>query len=93
MEELPARGDVEGALRDARTQEYVSEVNVMLTDPRGRNLSIATDERGAFRFENVPEGASRLEFDRADYVPSSAEVEVKRQGSTFVQISLQPNAK
>jgi len=93
LEELPARGDVEGALRDARTQEYVSEVNVMLTDPRGRNLSIATDERGAFRFENVPEGASRLEFDRAGYVPSSAEVEVKRQGSTFVQISLQPSAK
>ncbi len=93
LEALPARGDVEGALRDARTQEYVSGVNVRLTDPRGRSLAIETGERGGFRFENVPEGTSQLEFEAEGYVPSSVEVNVKRQGATSVQVLLQPKER
>lgn len=90
LEALPARGDVEGALRDAQTQEYVAGVNVSITDPRGKSISVTTDERGAFRFENVPEGTSRLEFEADGYVASSAEVDVKRQAASFVQVYVQP---
>jgi len=90
LEALPARGDVEGALRDAQTQEYVAGANVSITDPRGKSLSVTTDERGAFRFENVPEGTSRLEFQAAGYVASSAEVVVRRQAASFVQVFVQP---
>jgi outer membrane protein OmpA-like peptidoglycan-associated protein len=90
---LPTAARVEGVVRDAETTQYVAAVAVRATDTRGRELSLQTDDSGAFRFENVPSGKLRLQLEAEGYLPSAAELDLKPRDAVSVQLSMHKRPK
>ena len=88
LEPLPKVSTVVGALRDAQTTVFVSGASVRITDERGRRLTLQTDERGAFRFENVPAGRIRLRAEAGGYLPSVMEFELTARKDVSVQLTI-----
>jgi outer membrane protein OmpA-like peptidoglycan-associated protein len=88
LQALPTGGRIDGQLRDAETTQYVRSATVRATDPRGRALSLHTDDSGAFRFENVTPGSIRIQVEAEGYLTSAAQLELKPRDTVSVQLSL-----
>lgn len=93
---LPNVAVLDGALRDAETTEFVAAATVRITDALGRSLTLTTDERGAFRVENIPPGKVSLRAEAAGYLPSVTELEVLARKDLRAALSIartpkQPN--
>jgi outer membrane protein OmpA-like peptidoglycan-associated protein len=88
LQALPTGARIDGQLRDAETTQYVRSATVRATDPRGRALSLQTDDSGAFRFENVTPGSMRIQVEAEGYLPSAAQLELKPRDTVSVQLSL-----
>ncbi len=90
---LPTTGRVDGVIRDSENTQYVAAAMVSARDVRGRSLSIQTNDQGAFRFDNVPAGALRLQIEAEGYLPTAVELELQPRASANVQLSLHKRPK
>jgi outer membrane protein OmpA-like peptidoglycan-associated protein len=93
MARLPAVAAVTGVLRDAETTLFVPRAAVSVLDPKGRKVSLDTDEYGGFRFENVPAGKLKIQALADGYLPSGAEVELKARENVTVQMTAHKRPK
>ena len=93
LEALPKVGNVQGTLIDAESSQSVSSAKVKITDKLGRELELAADGSGAFRFENVPPGAARITVDADGYLPSVTELEIQPREDVKASISLNKRPK
>jgi outer membrane protein OmpA-like peptidoglycan-associated protein len=91
---LPSAATVTGTIRDAETTVFVAAATVAVVDPRGRRLELRTDERGGFRFENVPAGTVRLQVEAPGYLPSGTVLELvaRRDASVVITVNARPKA-
>jgi outer membrane protein OmpA-like peptidoglycan-associated protein len=82
----PKVGNIEGAIVDAATLRPLTRAQVTVTDTLGRSLNLQVDERGAFRFENVPPGQVTLRIEGEGYLPTAAVVTVLSRKDVDLQI-------
>lgn len=81
-------GTLTGTVRDAKTNEPLTSVNVSLP---GTYLGAATDAEGAFRIENVPGGAYEVKVSCLGYTEQIlAGINVPDTGEKKLEITLQP---
>jgi outer membrane protein OmpA-like peptidoglycan-associated protein len=88
LEALPQAANVDGIVRDAATTVPIEGASVKIIDPLGRSLTLTTDAGGAFRFENVKSGASKITVSREGYLPSVQDVSVEPRKDRSLQVSL-----
>ncbi len=93
MARLPSVAAIVGVLRDAETTQFVQHASVTVFDPKGRKASLETDEYGAFRFEKVPAGTSKIQVSAEGYLPSGTEVELKARENASVQLTMHKRPK
>lgn len=86
LKALPKVGNVDGFLLDGTTNKPVPAARVTITDPLGRSLTLDSDEQGAFRFENVPPGTTRLSVEARGFLPSAQEVEIVSRKDVQAQL-------
>lgn len=90
LKKLPAVANVSGVVRDAVTTQYVQNAAVTIQDPKDRELTLTTDDFGAFRFENVPAGESRLTISADGYLDGAIEIDVAARKDEALQLTLNP---
>jgi outer membrane protein OmpA-like peptidoglycan-associated protein len=90
LEPLPLVGNVVGTLTNAETGQPVTGAKVTITDKLNRELQLTADGSGAFRFENVPAGPTRILASGEGYLPSVNEFVVEGQKDLQARISLNP---
>ena len=88
LEALPQLGNVAGSLLDAESQQPVGGARVKIRDGRGRELDLAADGSGMFRFQNVPPGRITIIVDAPGYFASSSEFVIKALEDTPARILL-----
>jgi outer membrane protein OmpA-like peptidoglycan-associated protein len=88
LEALPQLGNVAGSLVDAENQQPVGGARVKIRDGRGRELDLAADASGTFRFQNVPPGRITLVIDAPGYFASTNEFVIKALEDTPARIQL-----
>jgi outer membrane protein OmpA-like peptidoglycan-associated protein len=96
LELLPKVATIAGVVRDADTTAFVQGASVTIVDPRSRTLTLASDDRGAFRFENVPAGTSKITLRADGYLQATARVDLEARKDVSAQLTLnrkptQPN--
>jgi outer membrane protein OmpA-like peptidoglycan-associated protein len=82
----PKVGNIEGTIVDATTLRPLTRAQVTVTDGLGRSLNLEVDERGAFRFENVPPGKVTLRVEGENHLPTAALVTVLSRKDVDLQI-------
>lgn len=93
LEALPKTAAIAGVVRDAETTMPLEGANVKITDPRGRELTLTTDNQGAFRFEQVPSGKSTVSVDRDGYLHSTSEFDLEPRKDLNVQVAVHARPK
>jgi outer membrane protein OmpA-like peptidoglycan-associated protein len=93
LEALPKVGNIVGSVIDGETNQPVSGASVKITDNLNRELELAADASGAFRFENVPPGASKITVNAPNYFTSITELEVQPQQDLKASISINKRPK
>ncbi|MBK7581588.1 MAG: carboxypeptidase regulatory-like domain-containing protein [Myxococcales bacterium] len=93
LEALPKVGNIVGGLVDGDNQQPIANASVKITDMLNRELELAADGSGAFRFENVPPGAAKITVTAQGYFTSVTELEVKPQEDLKATISLNKRPK
>jgi outer membrane protein OmpA-like peptidoglycan-associated protein len=88
LEALPQLGNVAGSLVDTENQQPVGGARVKIRDGRGRELDLAADAAGAFRFQNVPPGRITIIVEAQGYFASTSEFVVKALEDTQARILL-----
>ncbi len=96
LEALPQLGNVLGSVVDAATQAAVGGSHVKIRDTRSRELELAADASGSFRFQNVPPGRVTIIVDAPGYFPSTEEFTIKAMEDVSARMQLnkrpdQPN--
>jgi outer membrane protein OmpA-like peptidoglycan-associated protein len=77
LEPTPKVSNINGRVHDNGTGEAIGVASVRITDVLGRELELQVDEVGAFRFENVPPGASLITIQASDYLKSVTRLDVE----------------
>jgi outer membrane protein OmpA-like peptidoglycan-associated protein len=77
LEALPQLGNVAGSVIDAASQQSISGAHVKIRDQRNRELDLAADGSGAFRFQNVPPGRVSISADAPGYFSATEEFTIK----------------
>jgi TolB protein len=78
-------GTVQGTVRDARTNQLLSNVSITTTPATS---SLVTDAQGAFELTNAPIGRLTIVGSKADYQQTSVAVTVDEGKATVVTILL-----
>jgi outer membrane protein OmpA-like peptidoglycan-associated protein len=92
IEALPDAANIDGTVRDAESTVPVAGASIRILDSLGRSLTLATDEQGAFRFENVKSGTTTLSVEAPGYLPARHEhvVEARRDGVVRLHLHAEP---
>lgn len=93
LEALPKVGNVVGSLIDAENAAPIGEAKVKITDKLNRELELAADAGGAFRFENVPPGKVLITVEKEGYLRSVTEIEVRVREDVQARIRLNKRPK
>jgi outer membrane protein OmpA-like peptidoglycan-associated protein len=93
LEAMPKVGNIVGTVLDGENSQPVTGATVKITDNLNRELELAADASGAFRFENVPPGASKITVNAPGYFTSITELEVQPQQDLKAAISLNKRPK
>lgn len=88
LEALPQLGNVAGSLLDNETQLPVPGARVKIRDLRGRELELAADPSGTFRFQNVPPGRVTIIAEAVGYLTSTNEFTIKALEDTPARVLL-----
>lgn len=93
LEAMPKVGNIVGTVLDGENNQAVTGATVKITDNLNRELELSADASGAFRFENVPPGASKITVNAPGYFTSITELEVQPQQDLKAAISLNKRPK
>jgi outer membrane protein OmpA-like peptidoglycan-associated protein len=93
LEALPRVGTLAGTVRDADTGQVLAGLPVVMTDAQHKELRLATDGSGAFRFEGVAPGAAQLSLVAEGYLAMVAPTDVKARQESTVDLLLRPKPK
>ncbi len=93
LEALPKVGNIVGSVNDADSSQPVGNATVKITDNLNRELELSADASGAFRFENVPPGNSKITVNAPGYFTSVTELEVQPQQDLKAAISMNKRPK
>ncbi len=101
LEALPRVGTVLGRVVDAVNQNPVAGANLKLTLSNtgtsaggvGQELTAVSDNRGEFRFDNVPVGAITILADAPEYLAWAQRSEVKARQDAFFDIQVHQKPK
>ncbi|HEU4580114.1 MAG TPA: OmpA family protein [Polyangiaceae bacterium] len=77
LEPTPKVSNINGRVTDNVSGEAVGGASVRITDVLGRELELQVDEVGAFRFENVPPGATTITIQAPGYLKSVTKLGVE----------------
>jgi outer membrane protein OmpA-like peptidoglycan-associated protein len=77
LEPVPKVSNLNGRVTDASSGNPIGVARVHITDVLGRELELAVDEVGAFRFENVPPGAAVITIQADGYLKSVTRIGVE----------------
>ncbi|QNH63609.1 carboxypeptidase regulatory-like domain-containing protein [Hymenobacter sediminicola] len=80
-------GNVQGILRDARTNQPLANVSISTTPA---TMALTTDAQGMFELNDVPTGRLTITATKADYQQTSTAVTVEDGKTTTVAIQLTP---
>lgn len=87
---LTTNAAISGIVRDGKTTLFLANAKVSVFDQRGRQLSLSTDEYGAFRVGKIPAGSSRIYVEADGYLPNAAQLELKPRDTAEIQLALHP---
>lgn len=90
LEPTPKVSNINGRVQDSGTGEAIGTASVRITDVLGRELELQADEVGAFRFENVPPGASLITVQAPGYLKSVTRLDVEPLQELEQRITLVP---
>jgi outer membrane protein OmpA-like peptidoglycan-associated protein len=76
LEAVPKVSNINGRVTDVSNGEPISKASVRITDVLGRELELNVDQVGAFRFENVPPGATVIRVFADGYLKSATRLDV-----------------
>jgi outer membrane protein OmpA-like peptidoglycan-associated protein len=93
LEALPKVGNVVGAVIDTESNQPVAAAKIKITDKLNRELELNADQAGAFRFENVPPGATKITVEAPGYFTSVTEFEVQARQEFKATVSLNKRPK
>lgn len=93
LDPLPRVGTVLGNVRDADTAQALPGVQLVLTDAQHKELRLATDPSGGFRFEGVAPGTADLSVVAEGYLALVTPTDVKPRQETTVDLMLRPKPK
>jgi outer membrane protein OmpA-like peptidoglycan-associated protein len=93
LQALPKVAVISGTVRDAESTEFVEGAAISILDPRSRSLTLETDQRGAFRFENVPAGSSTITLEAEGYLRATTVVDLEPRKDVTAQLMLNPRPK
>jgi outer membrane protein OmpA-like peptidoglycan-associated protein len=88
LEALPKVGNVVGGVVDAESNAPVPGARVKITDKLNRELELNADQSGAFRFENVPPGTTKITVDAPGFFANVTEFEVVPREDFKATVSL-----
>lgn len=86
LSELPRVGNIEGLVVDSSSGAPLEGAQVKIIDKLNRELTLATDARGAFRFERAPEGAARLVISANGYLTSAGDWQIAKGKDVVVLV-------
>jgi outer membrane protein OmpA-like peptidoglycan-associated protein len=90
LEPVPKVSNLNGRVTDANSGNPIGVARVHITDVLGRELELAVDEVGAFRFENVPPGAAVITIQADGYLKSVTRIGVEPLQELDQRFSLAP---
>jgi outer membrane protein OmpA-like peptidoglycan-associated protein len=90
LEPVPKVSNLNGKVSDPTTGNPIRNASVKITDVLGRELELQADEVGAFRFENVPPGATLLSVRADGYLRSVTRLDVEPLQELDLRFSLAP---
>ncbi len=88
LEALPKVGNVVGSVQDGESKAPVANARIRIKDKLGRELELATDGAGAFRFENVVPGHASVTVEADGYMTGAQEFEVRAQNDVDARLQL-----
>lgn len=77
LEAVPKVSNINGRVNDVTNGEPIATASVRITDVLGRELELNVDQVGAFRFENVPPGATIIRVFADGYLKSATRLDVE----------------
>jgi outer membrane protein OmpA-like peptidoglycan-associated protein len=77
LEAVPKVSNINGRVNDVSNGEPIATASVRITDVLGRELELNVDQVGAFRFENVPPGATVIRVFADGYLRSATRLDVE----------------
>ncbi len=90
LEPLPKLSNVNGRVIDSASGAPVGTATTQVTDVLGRSLELQVDEVGAFRFQNVPPGETRITVRAPGYLTSVIEMNLEAPAEVDRVLSLTP---
>lgn len=88
LKALPKLGTVIALTADAQTGDVVGGARLVVTDERGRKVSLQGDNTGTFRFENVPPGMAHVFVEVDGYLPTVRDLTVHPEMESLARILL-----
>ena len=88
LEALPKVGNVVGSVLDGESKAPVANARIRIKDKLGRELELATDGAGAFRFENVVPGRASVTVEADGYMAGAQEFEVRALNDVDARLQL-----
>jgi len=77
LEAVAKVSNINGRVNDVSNGEPIATASVRITDVLGRELELNVDQVGAFRFENVPPGATIIRVFADGYLKSATRLDVE----------------
>jgi outer membrane protein OmpA-like peptidoglycan-associated protein len=77
LEAVPKVSNLNGRVTDVSNGEPIATASVRITDVLGRELELNVDQVGAFRFENVPPGATIIRVFADGYLKSATQLDIE----------------
>ncbi len=90
LEPVAKVSNINGRVNDSTNGSPIGMAKVRITDVLGRGLELDVDEVGAFRFENVPPGATTISVDAPGYLKSVTRLSVEPLQELDQRITLAP---
>ncbi len=93
LESMPRVGIVDGHVRDAETSQPIAGIQVEMRDSQNKDLRIATDASGGFKFDGVTPGTAQLSVQADGYLVLVTPTDVKARQEDTVDLMLRPKPK
>jgi len=83
---MPRIGSIAGRVLDADTNAPIPNAALSVTDAAGKPLAAVADDRGNFKFDTLPAGATQVTVNLAGYLAATESVDVKSQTESKLDV-------